>query len=78
MDDETQIAKVMWTLRFMRVQGDELTTQAVYDKQRFLFFYDLETVTDALREIGNRGYHWAQRYPGVSDACILVGDQRWN
>lgn len=77
MSDTHTEANVLWTVRLMRVHGDELSVQSVYNKQALIFHYSYDQVTEALREIGRRGYHWAQRYKGVSDACILVGNQRW-
>ena len=70
--NELHAANILWVVRMMRVQGGELSVQEVYNKQASIYHYSYDEVAMALREIGNRGYHWSQRYPGVSDACILV------
>jgi hypothetical protein len=78
MVTDQQVADIMWTVRMMRSEGVTLATlnvQSVYERQRHTFYHPLETVAAALREIGDRGYHWSQLYPGVPDTCILVGDQ---
>jgi hypothetical protein len=72
------VADIMWTVRVLRQEGvtlAKLNLQTVYERQRFLFFHSLETVAATLREIGDRGFHWSQLYPGVPDTCILIGDQ---
>lgn len=76
MSDPLKEANVLWTVRLMRVHGNELSVQSVHNKQASIFHYSYDEVTEALRGIGNKGYHWSQRYPGVSDACILVGNQQ--
>lgn len=79
MVTDQQVADIMWTVRVLRQEGVTLATmgvQAVYEKQRFIYFYSLETVSEILCEIGERGYHWSQLYSGVPDTCILVGNQR--
>jgi hypothetical protein len=79
MITDQQVADIMWTVRVLRQEGVTLATlngRAVYERQRHIFFHSQETVAAALREIGERGYHWSQLYSGVPDTCILVGNQR--
>jgi hypothetical protein len=77
MSDTVKEAGVLWTVRLMRVQGGELSVQSVYNKQASIFHYSYDEVSQALREIGNKGYHWSQRYQGIPDTCILVGAHQW-
>jgi hypothetical protein len=74
MNNTSIEANMLWIVRILRVEGGELNAQSVYERQKFTFHYSLETVTDALAEISKRGYHWSERYPGISDACIVIGE----
>ena len=71
MLSEKKVAEVLWTVRVLRLEGLELTAEKIYERQRHLFRYSQEDVNAALGEIGNRGYHWSQRYSGIPDACIV-------
>jgi hypothetical protein len=71
MLSEKKVAEVLWTVRILRLESLELTAQKVYERQQHLFRYSQEDVNVALDEIGKRGYHWSQRYSGISDACIV-------
>ena len=68
-----QVANILWIVRMLRLhlEAEYLTREQVYAKQRLIFFYDLDTVEDTLREIQRRGFHWDATYRGIPDMCIV-------